>query len=256
MRSRGNPILNSIAKDNTIPVAQATYKGITLKTIFLTLLTILAGVLVAYYGVSVTRTNNSAAGITDIKIAPWILYILAFSGVISLILFLLAVFIPSGAIVFAPLYSIVQGSFLGTITALLEIFFPGIGIVTIAGTIIIFLVMLTLYSLKIFRVTRWLVKFMIFGFIAILFGSLLGFIVTRMNPLAVSIEIQIITSIFVLLYASIMLIFDFNYASQIVDAGVDKKYEWQASFGIIVTLIWIYAKLVQLITLLLISKDR
>ncbi|MCL2798276.1 MAG: Bax inhibitor-1/YccA family protein [Firmicutes bacterium] len=46
--------------------------------------------------------------------------------------------------------------------------------------------------------------------------------------------------------ASLMILFDLNRMTEIVKGGLDKKYEWVASFGLLITLIWLYMEFLRL----------
>ena len=37
-----------------------------------------------------------------------------------------------------------------------------------------------------------------------------------------------------------MLVMDFEYAVSVVNAGLDKRYEWVASLSLLITILWIY----------------
>ncbi|MEG1706782.1 MAG: Bax inhibitor-1/YccA family protein, partial [Clostridia bacterium] len=58
-----------------------------------------------------------------------------------------------------------------------------------------------------------------------------------------------------IVYATIMLYFDFENISGLVNRGMDKKYEWTVAFGLITTLIWMYIRILQLLALLFSHND-
>jgi uncharacterized YccA/Bax inhibitor family protein len=60
---------------------------------------------------------------------------------------------------------------------------------------------------------------------------------------------------FVLIYGAFMLAMDFEQVNVIVSNGFDKRYEWMAALGLMVTLIWIYIEVLRLLAILA-SRSR
>jgi uncharacterized YccA/Bax inhibitor family protein len=57
------------------------------------------------------------------------------------------------------------------------------------------------------------------------------------------------------LVASIYSVISLDSAHNIVKAGLDKNYEWYASFGIILNIIWLFYEVVRLL-LIILSRSR
>ena len=47
-----------------------------------------------------------------------------------------------------------------------------------------------------------------------------------------------------------MLVFDFEKVKMIVAHGFDKRYEWTAALGMMVTIVWIYLEVLRLLTII------
>lgn len=250
-----NPVFRSIEKHAIDSEGtKVSYWNIVLKTGILALIMIVIGVLIATFGI--TTSNEGEQLIYDFH--PWVFIALAFGGVVSFVSVLLASFIPRLAMPFSILYSVAQGAFLGSLTAIIEIAIPGVAISAIGGTVVLFLVMLFLYASKKFRVTNRFLKFMSLSMIVILITSLLSLIIGWAYPSVYEITprwlIILITAI-MLLYAAFTLMLDFDFANTVVEMNLGKGYEWMASLGFMVTLVWIYVQILRLLVVLFSRKE-
>lgn len=244
MRSR-NPILNKMAKADTyVDTNAATYKGIGIKTGTLLTTTLLS----AAFSWLLLMGQNLEAVVT----------ILSVSGIVALISVMVASFVPRVAAPFSILYTFAQGFTLGTLTYLVEVFYMGQGLSLMAViiTLIIFGVMLALYTSRTIRVTSTFRKVMFIGIISILLLSIvMMFIPTQYNIFANNPTMGIALSLFLIIYGAFMLVLNFNQAEMIVTHGVDKRYEWSVALGLMITLIWIYVEVLRLLVLLLARRD-
>ena len=129
-----NPVFRSIEKHAIdSEKTKVSYWNIVLKTGILALIMIVIGVLIATFGI--TTSNEGEQLIYDFH--PWVFIALAFGGVVSFVSVLLASFIPRLAMPFSILYSVAQGAFLGSLTAIIEIAIPGVAISAIGGTVVL-----------------------------------------------------------------------------------------------------------------------
>jgi uncharacterized YccA/Bax inhibitor family protein len=151
-------------------------------------------------------------------------------------------------------YAAAQGIVLGVISHLYNARFDGIVLQAILATMGVFLVMLTLYGLRILRATPRFVKGVVgatlgimvlylVGFVASLFGADLTFW-NEPSPLGIGISIVIV------IVASLNLILDFD----VIERGVNERWparmDWYGAFALIVTLIWLYLEMLRLLALL------
>ena len=65
----------------------------------------------------------------------------------------------------------------------------------------------------------------------------------------------ILISVIVLIYGALMLAMDFERVKSIVANGFDKRYEWMAALGLMVTLIWIYIEALRLLAIIASRRD-
>jgi len=173
----------------------------------------------------------------------------AFGG---LIFAFVTAFKKEWAPVTAPIYAALEGLVLGGLSAMVDLRYPGIAIQAVALTFGTLFVMLFLYRTGIIKVTR---NFMI-GVVAATGGimlfyvaeMLLGFFGIHFISMNNGSPLSILFSLFVVGIAALNLVLDFNFVEQGVTYGVPKYMEWYAAFGIMVTLVWLYIEILNLLS--------
>jgi uncharacterized YccA/Bax inhibitor family protein len=181
-------------------------------------------------------------------VGPYIM-VGAFGG---LIMGFVTIFKKQWSPVTAPIYSLLEGLFLGGISATLELRFPGIAIEAVALTFGTCFCLLLAYRSGLIRPSQ---KFMLGivaatgGIMLIYFATMiLGFFHVQVPYIYGSGPIGILFSLAVVVIAALNLILDFNFIEQGVAQGAPKYMEWYAAFGLMVTLIWLYLEMLRLLT--------
>lgn len=157
----------------------------------------------------------------------------------------------------APVYSLFEGFLLGIISVIAEMVFPGIVVQAIAITVGIFISLLVIYRLRIIKPTEnfKLIVSSITAGIAIFYA--LAFFLRRLGTEMPYIHENsiggIIFSVFVILMASLNLVMDFDFIEQGESKKVPKYMEWYCAFGLMVTIIWLY---LEVLNLLMKSKSK
>ncbi|HWF39584.1 MAG TPA: Bax inhibitor-1/YccA family protein [Candidatus Acidoferrales bacterium] len=178
---------------------------------------------------------------------------LALVGVIGGLIFAIAtIFKKTWAPVTAPLYALCEGLVLGSVSAILELRFPGIAIEAVSLTFGTLVCLLLAYRSGLIRVTD---KFRL-GVVAATGGIALFYVIEmvlglfHINFVAVNGAgaIGIGFSVFVVIIASLNLVLDFDFIENGARAGVPKYMEWYGAFGLMVTLIWLYFEILQLLS--------
>jgi uncharacterized YccA/Bax inhibitor family protein len=172
----------------------------------------------------------------------------AFGG---LIFAFVTIFKKEWAPVTAPIYAALEGLVLGGLSAVLDLRYPGIAIQAVGLTFGTLFVMLFLYRTGIIKVTR---RFMI-GVVAATGGImlfyfaeiLLGFFHIQFVSINSGSPIGILFSLVVVGIAALNLVLDFAFIEQGVSYGAPKYMEWYGAFGIMVTLIWLYIEILNLL---------
>ena len=186
-------------------------------------------------------------------VMPYIL-IGAFGG---FIMAMVTVFKKEWSAVTAPVYALLEGLFLGAISATLEVRYPGIAIQAVALTFGTCFCLLLAYPSGLIRPSQ---KFMLgivaaTGGIALIYfvSMIIGFFGIQIPYIFGNGPIGILFSVAVVVIAALNLILDFNFIEQGARQGAPKYMEWYAAFGLMVTLIWLYIEIVRLLTKL---RDR
>lgn len=165
---------------------------------------------------------------------------------------LVTVFKKTWAPVTAPIYALLEGLVLGSVSAILEMRFPGIAIQAVSLTFGTLAVLLVAYRSGVIRVTD---KFRL-GVIAATGGialfylveMVLGFFHVRLTAINGGGAIGIGFSVFVVIIAALNLVLDFDFIESGSRAGAPKYMEWYGAFGLMVTLIWLYFEILRLLT--------
>lgn len=155
----------------------------------------------------------------------------------------------------APAYALLEGLFVGAISAYYNYAFaaqaPNIVITAVGLTFGTAIAMYLLYSFRIIQATQ--------KFKAIIFTATAGIaifylitMVLGMFGIAVPFihegsTFGIIFSLFVVGIAALNLILDFDMIEKGAEAGAPKYMEWYGAFGLLVTIIWLYLEILRLL---------
>jgi len=171
-------------------------------------------------------------------------------GILAAIVFsILTSYKKKWAPITAPLYALSKGFFLGGFSAIINKQFKGYPMQAVYITILTFLVILLLYQWRIIKVTRRFMNVIytatfsimmiyIISWILRFFGLDIGLV---WGTSLVSIGFTVIATI----VAALTLLIDFYYIDKKV--GRAPKYmEWVATWGLLVSLIWLYVEVLRL----------
>ena len=247
MRS-GNPVL----KDSTFldlssgsvvagDAGAMSLNGTVNKTGLLLLMTVLT----AAYSWSQTMTPSG-------EVAPGAMVYLWGGAIGGLVLALVTAFKKEWSPVTAPLYALVEGLFLGAISAIYNAQFQGIVLQAVMLTFGIAFALLFAYRSGLIKATE---NFKLgvaaaTGGIALIYLATigLGLFGIRIPYIHESGLIGIGFSLVVVVIASLNLVLDFDFIENGVEAGAPKYMEWYAAFGLMVTLVWLYLELLRLLS--------
>jgi uncharacterized YccA/Bax inhibitor family protein len=173
-------------------------------------------------------------------------------GIGGLIVAMVTIFKKQWAGITAPIYALLEGLVLGSISAMLEVRFPGIAIQAVSLTFGTLVILLLAYRSGLIAVTE---KFRL-GVIAATGGIalfyiveiVLGFFGIHFTAVNGSGAIGIGFSVFVVIIAALNLVLDFDFIETGVRVGAPKYMEWYGAFGLMVTLIWLYFEILRLLS--------
>ncbi len=247
MRS-GNPVL----KDSTFldigtgsvvtrDGQTMTLNGTVNKTGFLLLLSVLT----AAFAWSKTFSDTG-------EMAPGAMIYLIGGAIGGLVLALVTAFKKEWSPVTAPMYALVEGFFLGSISAIYNAQFQGIVLQAVMLTFGIMFALLFAYRTGLIKATENFklgVAAATGGIMLIYLATLgLGLFGIQIPYIHESGLIGIGFSLFVVVIASLNLVLDFDFIETGVEAGAPKYMEWYGAFGLMVTLVWLYLELLRLLS--------
>jgi uncharacterized YccA/Bax inhibitor family protein len=173
-------------------------------------------------------------------------------GIGGFILAMVTIFKKEWSPVTAPLYALVEGLFLGAISAIYNAQFQGIVLQAVMLTFGIMFALLFAYRSGLIKATE---NFKLgvaaaTGGIALIYIAtiVLGLFGIKIPFIHDSGLIGIGFSLFVVVVASLNLVMDFDFIESGVEAGAPKYMEWYGAFGLMVTLVWLYLELLRLLS--------
>jgi uncharacterized YccA/Bax inhibitor family protein len=179
----------------------------------------------------------------------------AIGGIGGFIVALVTIFKKEWAPVTAPLYALLEGLVLGSISAMYEMRWHGIAIQAVGLTFGVLFALLLAYRSGIIRATEnfRLGVVAATGGIALFYLAqfILGFFGIRFAAINGSGAIGIGFSLFVVAIAALNLVLDFDFIERGAAVGAPKYMEWYAGFALMITLIWLYLEILRLL-----SKSR
>ena len=163
---------------------------------------------------------------------------------------------PQWAPITAPIYALVEGLVIGMISILFEKQYPGIVMQAVTLTFGTLFSLLVVYKSGIIKVTENFKLGIIAatGGICIVYfiGLIMSFFGVRSFVYSAS-PIGIGFSLFVVVIAALNLVLDFDFIEKGAESGAPKYMEWYGAFGLIVTLVWLY---IEILNLLAKFRDR
>ncbi|HYK43834.1 MAG TPA: Bax inhibitor-1/YccA family protein [Parafilimonas sp.] len=241
----GNPTLTQKIFDRSLAQQDAgtmTVRGAINKFGFL-LFMVLAG---AAYTWHLYYNNQQSTMMT-------LMWVGIIGGLISV--FAIA-FKPTWAPYLSPAYGLLEGFFLGAISAVMNDAFaekyPGLIMQAVGLTFGVAIAMFLLYNFRIIRATERF-KSVIFTAtlgIAIFYGLTLLLRLFHVDVAFMydSSMLGICLSLFVVAIAALNLIIDFDMIEKGADMGAPKFMEWYGAFGLLVTIVWLYVEILRLLS--------
>lgn len=190
-------------------------------------------------------------------------YVLTYGGaLVGFVLALVNIFKrePSRGLILG--YAAAQGLFLGGISTMFEFLLgmPGIIMQALIATACVFAATLALYAFRIVRTSPRMTKIFFIALIGYALFSVVNLIMMwtgatqhefGMRTMEVfGIPLGLILGVLAVLLGAYSLVMDFEMTENGVKRGAPAKYEWQAAFGITVTIIWLYIEILRIIAIL------
>jgi len=170
----------------------------------------------------------------------------------GLIVALITVFKKAWSPVTAPIYAALEGLFLGGISAHYEMQYSGIVMNAVLLTFGTLFGLLAAYRSGLIKATEnfKLGVFAATGGIALLYLAtmvlhLFGVAIPFIHEAGI---LGIAFSLFVVIVAALNLVLDFDFIENGASQGAPRYMEWYASFGLMVTLVWLYLEILRLLS--------
>jgi uncharacterized YccA/Bax inhibitor family protein len=157
----------------------------------------------------------------------------------------------------APLYALLEGLFVGSISAMYEYRFetkyPGIVFQAVMITLVVAAVMFFVYRFQIIRVTNTFKRVLIIATASLALFYLITWVLFLFKIPAPAFLYEgsllgIGFSIFVVALAALNLLLDFDFIEKGSEQGMPKYMEWFGATGLLVTLVWLYLEILRLLS--------
>lgn len=180
-----------------------------------------------------------------------VLAIMLGGGIAAFLVAMIAIFVPKSSPVTGPLYAVLEGLFIGGITATYEEQFGGITIQAVLLTFGVLFSLLLLYRSRLIRATE--------NFKLGVFAATLAVLVVYLVDLGLRLFgmevpflhetgwIGILISLVIVGIAALNLVLDFDFIEQGAEEKAPKYMEWYAAFGLMLTLVWLYLEILRLL---------
>ncbi len=239
-----NPMFNDLRKDEEVLTKEniATYRGITIKTLIFLAISIISAIV---FGALLW--NQMRNGQLQLLIVGTTVF-----GIVGFISAIIGRSRPRSSFSTGVIYAVCEGGFLGMISLIGEMFYPGIVLMAAISTVVVFFVMLAIFASGVIRNKS---KFMSFAIslgssviILILATMLLGLF---MPAITNSLPVIILVESLVTIYGCVCLLANFIEANALVQSGFTKEYEWSCAFGLMISILYIYLQILRILMIIL-----
>jgi uncharacterized YccA/Bax inhibitor family protein len=203
---------------------------------------------IATFFLMITFVMSYTQAMSDLALPTYVMP----CAIIAFILGLIIIFAKAANIVTVSIYATLEGCVLGGLTGMMELQHPNIAIQAGLGTMGAFLAMFLCYQSGLLKATpafrKWLMISalgLILTYLVSFVGSLFGL---QLIDLSSSTPMSIGISVIGVCVSSLFLILDFNDIENAVDQEAPKSLEWTLSFGLLLTLIWMYLEILRLLS--------
>jgi uncharacterized YccA/Bax inhibitor family protein len=199
-----------------------------------------------------------AVGVVSIRLIPIDLWFPAMvvAGLATVVFPMVAAFRRSMGPVFAVVYGVLEGVFLGVVSQIFEMYYPGIVMQAVLGTFCAAAVTLAAFHFGGFRANGKFSKILrlcVMGFAAValvslvlsLFGINLGFYAGVTGPVG---RLAWVWALAGVVLAVFSLVDDFTYIENGINRRAPAKQGWVAAWGLAVTLVWLYTELLRILS--------
>ena len=235
-----NPIFNESVYEQAYALTEKpmTVAGTMNKLLILSLIMIVSAAAV-YYQFSMGRYDF-------VNILTW-------AGVIiGLVLGIAIPFMKDKSPYLAPIYAFAEGAFISGISCFFEKMYSGIVTQAISVTFLVVFAMAVLYRVGLIKATEKFRAVIFTATLAIglfyLISIILFFFKVNVPYFYSNSSLAIGVNVVIALVAALNLIIDFDNIDNGVRANLPSYFEWYCSFGLLVTIVWLYIEILRLLS--------
>ncbi len=185
-------------------------------------------------------------------------------AIVGLVLGIVNTFKKQPSVPLIVAYAAFEGLFVGGISAIFEQVWEGVVIQAILATLVTVAVVLALFASGKVRASARATKIFLVAMIAYAVFSLVNFGLMIFAGDAIgggafglrsadipgtSIPFGLVIGALAVLLAAYSLVLDFDFVKQGVQRGLPRKFGWQAAFGLMVTIVWLYVEFLRIFAL-------
>ncbi len=153
-------------------------------------------------------------------------------------------------------YAALEGLALGSLSLVMNTMYPGVVVQAVVATFAVFAVTLALFASGKVRNSPKLQRFALISLFGLIFSRLLIWLVSMLGvnmggidgPTIMGFPLSVVLSVFAVFIGAICLISDFDQVRIGVQQGVPAKYAWMSAFGLMVTLVWLYVEILNILS--------
>ncbi len=246
-----NPALGDHVFDKAKQEAAPNTKRMTIAgTVNKTAILLALALMTAMWAWNVVFPGSATTTINALPSPPG--WLLMGAPILAFVAALVTIFKPTAAPISAPIYALLEGLFLGTISAMFEVRYPGIAMQAAFGTLATLGGLLLAYRSGLIKPTE---NFRLGLFAATsgimmlyLISMVMGFFGAEMPFIHESGALGIGFSLVVVVIAALNLVLDFDFIENGEANGAPQYMEWYGAFGLMVTLVWLYIEMLRLLS--------
>lgn len=176
------------------------------------------------------------------------------AAAVGLIFGLINAFKREPSPIMISIYAIAQGTFLGGLSAMFELRWPGIVFQAVLATLSVFAVVLALYRSGKVRATPKMTRIVMIAMVSYLLFSVINFVLMITGAVDGAFGLRsgwlgIAIGVLAVLMASYSLVMDFTSIEEGVRAGAPERYSWTAAFGLATTMVWLYVEILRILAI-------
>jgi uncharacterized YccA/Bax inhibitor family protein len=236
------PSAGASARPATMTVEGAVGKS------FISFVVLVLGAAIAW----MITASNPAVGMSIVTIC----------GIVAFVLALVNIFKREPSPVLILGYALTEGAVLGAISMVFDAQWSGIVMQAVLATLIVVGVTLALFMSGKIRASAKATKIFMIGMVTYVVFSLVNLILSAtgvvttpfgLNGVEVfGIPLGILIGLLVVLMGAYSLVLDFDFVQRGVNNRAPAKYEWTGAFSILMTVVWLYLQILQMLAL---SRD-